>query len=260
MSRYYGSNIEDFISRATIVIGSITLIGTIAYTLRSCGAQLSSNRDNFDLEKTFDYVIDYKGEKGTSITKINRYSDYEGQSSEIITQDGLHILTGLTNSELVNVSSYEEAYNRALELSGGQEDEITSYDQLRELDYEPFDSNEWNKKYFNFNYDFDYAITESSDGVIVKNIRTWRDWDSDDKVQFIDMDGNVYLSTFDNTSLVNSSITNEEGEELQLSDAVYDYALSLAGSEERLYGDVDKEKGKVLVKKPKYNYDTDSSY
>ena len=257
MSRYYRDS-SDTATGATLVIGGIMVVGIIGLSIRSCGAKLTSNRDNLDTEKAFDYVIDYKGE-GTSITKINSYSDYAGQTSEIITQDGLHILTGLTDAELVNVDSYEEAYNRALELSGQNEDKISSYDQLRGLDYEPYEDNVWNKIYFNMNYDFDYAITETDDGVIVKNIKTWRDWDDDDKVQFIDMDGHVYLSSYDNTSLVNSITINEEGESIQLPDAVYDYALSVAGSEERLYGDIDKEKAKVLVKKPKYDYE-DSSY
>ncbi len=256
MSRYYSSFDA---SGALLVVEGIIVIGVLALSVRSCGAKLSSNRDNFDTEKAFDYAIDYKGE-GVSITKVEQYSDYTGQTSEIITQDGLHILTGLTDAELVHVDSYEEAYNRALELSGGQDDKISSYDQLRGLNYEPYEDNTWNKQYFNMNYDFDYAITESKDGVTVKNIRTWRDWDEDDKVQFADMDGKVYLSSYDNTSLVNSTITNEEGEDIQLYDAVYDYALSLAGSEDRLYGDVDKEEGKVLVKKLTYPTDSNSSY
>ena len=73
------------------------------------------------------------------------------------------------------------------------------------------------------------------------------------------MDGILYLSSYDNTTLINSAVSNAEGESIPLPDAVYDYALSLAGSEDRLYGDVDKEEGKVLVKKPKYQPSTDSS-
>lgn len=245
-------------SGAVLVFEAVFFLGCLAVTITKCGAQLSSNRDNIDMEKAFDYLIDYKGE-GVSITKIDHYSDYTGQTSEFVTQDGLHVLTGLTDAELVNVNSYEEAYNRALELSGGREDQITSYDQIRGLNHNPETDSSWNKVYFNLNYDFDYAIAESDEGVTVRNIQTWRDWDDDDKVQYLDMDGILYLSSYDNTTLINSAVSNAEGESIPLPDAVYDYALSLAGSEDRLYGDVDKEEGKVLVKKPKYQPSTDSS-
>ena len=84
------------------------------------------------------------------------------------------------------------------------------------------------------------SITETADGVVITNISTWRDWDDDDKVQFVDADENISLTTYLSTKLVNSEYTTKE--------AVYQFALSLAGSEDRIFGDVDHESKKINKK------------
>lgn len=219
-----------------------TIIGVITFSLAKCGAQLTSNRDNIDTEKSFNFIIDYNGE-GTSIVKVDSYSDYRGETVEFRTQDGLQVLSGLHSSEIMYATSYEDAYQRALQLTGGNPDKVYSYDLSQGLDVQVDENKTWNKNFFNLNYNFDYAITETDNGVIITNISTWRDWDDDDKVQFVDASGNIYLTTYMSTKLVNSEYASE--------DSIYEYALSLAGSEDRITGDIDKETKKVkkLVKK-----------
>ena len=239
----YYSNKKGYLSylplSAKIYIA--TIVGVITLSLTKCGAQLTSNRDNIDTEKSFNFIIDYNGE-GTSIVKVDSYSDYRGETVEFTTQDGLQVLSGLHHCEIMYATSYEVAYQRALQLTGGNPDKIYSYDLSQGLDVDVDDSKTWNKNFFNLNYNFDYAITETDNGIIITNISTWRDWNEDDKVQFVDADGNIYLTTYMTTKLVNSEYAPE--------DAIYEYALSLAGSEDRISGDIDKETKKVkkLVK------------
>ena len=234
MSNYYSYRDTGASVSGKVYVG--ILVGVLGLTLVKCGAQLTSNRDNLDTEKSFNYVIDYNGE-GTSIVKVERYSDYRGESVEYMTQDGLQVLTGIYKAEVLYAKSYEEAYQRALELTGGDSSKITSYDITRGLDPKVDGSKGWNKNFFNLNYDFDFAITETDNGVVITNISRWRDWDEDDKVQFVDENDNIYLTTYMSTKLVNSKNASEE--------AVYEYALTLAGSEDRLSGDIDKENRKV---------------
>ena len=242
MSNYYSYRDTGASVSSKVYIGILT--GVLGLTLVKCGAQLTSNRDNLDTEKSFNYIIDYNSE-GTSIVKVDSYSDYRGESVEFATQDGLQVLTGIHKAEVLYAKSYEEAYQRALELTGGDSSKITSYDITRGLDPEVDGSKAWNKNFFNLNYDFDFAITETDKGVVITNISRWRDWDDDDKVQFVDEDDNIYLTTYMSTKLVNSKNASEE--------AVYDYALTLAGSEERISGDVDKENRKVRKLIKTYN-------
>lgn len=213
-----------------LVIGGVIVVGTI----KGC-SKLNSNRDNFDTVKEFNAVIDYN-EYGTSIAKIDSYTDYKGSTVEYVTSDGLEILTGLNNVQLVRAVDYDKVYDLAIELSGGEVSRVISYDKLQKLNTK-IEEYGWNKTLWNLNYDFDYCITETEDGVVVKKITTWKDWDADDKVQITFEDGTTLLTTFANTKLVNTMNAGET--------ALYNYALSLAGSEDRLFGDVEKTKVKV---------------
>ena len=213
------------------------LIATLSIGLVRCSAKVKGNRDLVDTEKSFNYIIDYN-KQGISLAKIIKYSDYSGSTVEISTSDGLKVLKGLNYSQLLKVKSYYEAYKLALELANGNESQILSYDNIQGLNPEIDESVFWNKNILNLNYDFDYAIIEDENGVTVKNISTWRDWDDDDKVQYTDSDDIVHLGTFLDTQLINSENASLE--------AVYNYALTLAGSEERLNGDIDHESGRAL--------------
>lgn len=210
-------------ANAKLVAGGVFFFGFLSFgVIKSC-ATLNGNKDIVDTNKDFNIAIDYTG-KGVSLVKINRYSDYQGQTIEYVTEDNLVILTGLTNTELMYVCSYEEAYNRALELCGIDPSSLICYDENQEIELEY-----WNKNLFNLNYDFNYVIVEDENGVTVRKIDAWRDWEEDDKVQFTDTAGNVYLSSFDNVKLVNNINAPE--------DALYRYVLSLSGSEDRIIGD-----------------------
>lgn len=219
-----------------IVEAGVVLVA-LAVGLAKCGSKLGSNRDNIDTEKAFNFIIDHN-QKGISLVKIDSYSNYKGQTVEFTTQDGLQVLSGIDYSELMFAKTFDEAMNRALLLAGDKGEEVISYDMNRNLDTSVDGEKNWNKNFLNLNYDFNYAITETENGVVITNISTWRDWEDDDKVQFVDEEGNVYVTTYTNTKLINSKYANEE--------AVYQYALSLAGSEDRIFGDIDKENQKSL--------------
>lgn len=212
-----------------LVIGGIVIVGGIIFTFAKCGAELAGNKDMIDTEWYFNCAIDYKGE-GVSIVNIADYTDYEGITVEYVTNGGLTVLTGLNGTEIIGVSSYDEAYQRALELAGNDSSQIVEFDKNMGYQFRTDDS--FNKRLINFNYDFDYAIVEDEHGVTITKITNWRDWEDDDKVQFIDTKGIVHLGTYDNVKLV-STIGSSEQE-------LYEYAVSLAGSEDRVFGDINK--------------------
>ena len=242
---YRGDILEKLINgtKALIVVGSVSYLAIKGIVV------LGSNKDKIDTEKHFNYIIDYNGE-GTSIVKMNEYTDFNGQTIKFKTQDDLRVYTGLSKAEIVKANSYESAYEIALRLTGGIDENITSYDMNQGLDITTEDINDknvfvewltgWTKKYINLDYDYDYAITETPNGVVVDSIETYKTWNEDDKVQYIDSEGIVYLGSFDDISLLYSGYSSPE--------SVYQYALSLAGSEDRLSGDIDKENGRVLHK------------
>lgn len=212
-----------------LVIGGIIFVGGVIFSIAKCNAQFAGNKDMLDTEWYFNCAIDYAGE-GVSIVNISNYTDYEGMTVEYVTNGGLSVLTGLDNAEILRVSSYDEAYQRALELSGYDETQIVEFD--KNMGYQFITNDSFNKNIFNFNYDFDYAIVENENGVTITKITGWRDWDDDDKVQFQDSNGIVHLGTYDNVKLVSTANSSEK--------ELYEYAVSLAGSEERVFGDLNQ--------------------
>lgn len=223
MSRNY---IEKELLIYLLVFGTAATFGAVKGIKK-----LGSNRDNIDLVKEYNIIEDYDY-GSVSLAQIVSYSDYSGLTVEVITQDGLKILTGLNSAELIKTDNYEIAYNMALEMSGGNDSSIVYYDEIRGLDT-GIHSNGWNKKYLNYNYDYNYAITETKAGVCVRKIVSWKDWDEDDKVQIEFEDGSVILTDYAHTKLVSTLDSAPT--------SLYKYAVSLAGSEDRVYGDIDKD-------------------
>lgn len=193
--------------------------------------KLGSNRDNVDLTKEYNVIEDYNY-GSISLANIVSYSDYKGLTVEVVTQDGLKILTGTNTSELINVDNFELARKYAEEMTGNNKEKVVSYDEISGLDTK-VQSSVWNKNIFNYNYDYNYAITETENGVYVRKIVSWRDWNEDDKLQLELEDGSVILTSYTNTKLIS---TLEAGPK-----SLYNYAVSLAGSEDKVYGDIDKD-------------------
>ena len=228
---------SDSVDKAKLTVSLLTLGGFLVVGgVKSC-SKFNSNRDNFDTVKEFNAVIDYNGE-GTMIAKVDNYSDYSGEVVEYSTADGLQVLTGVQNVGLVRATDYDRIYDLAVELSGGEVSRVISYDKLQNLSTK-LDSNGWNKTY-SLNYNFDYCIIENENGVLVKKVVSWKDWDSDDKVQVEFEDGMVILTDFTNLKLINTEYARPN--------SLYNYALALAGDESRLFGDVEKEDAKVRTR------------
>ena len=228
---------SDSVDKAKLTVSLLTLGGFLVVGgVKSC-SKFNSNRDNFDTVKEFNAVIDYNGE-GTMIAKVDNYSDYSGEVVEYSTADGLQVLTGVQNVGLGRATDYDRAYDLTVELSGGEVSRVISYDKLQNLSTN-LDSNGWNKTY-SLNYNFDYCIIENENGVLVKKVVSWKDWDSDDKVQVEFEDGMVILTDFTNLKLINTEYARPN--------SLYNYALALAGDESRLFGDVEKEDAKVRTR------------
>ena len=202
------------------------------YSLVKCGAQFSGNRDNFDTEKNFNAVMD-ENENSISISLIDKYSDYNGRTFQFRTQDGLIVLTDSMDSQLLRVDSFDELTSYAEVFANGNSDKIVGYDELQgisvDIDYDSF-----SKDYLDMNYNFDIVLLEGEDGITIFDLSSWRDWDEDDKIQLSIKDGPVILKDMNEVKLLNTENASE--------DSVYNYALSLAGNEDRIFNHSDKVK------------------
>lgn len=216
--------------KVTVGIGVIVLV--CGYNLVRCGSKLSSNRDNLDTEKSFNAVMD-ENENSISISLIDGYSDYNGSTYQFRTRDGLVVLADSKDSQLLRVDSFEELSSYAEIFANGNSDRIASYDELQGLSVD-VDYDSFTKEYFDMNYDFDSVLIEGEDGIAIFDISSWRDWDDDDKVQLSIIDGPVILKDMGEVKLLNSENADEN--------SIYNYALTLAGSEDRVFNHSDKVK------------------
>ena len=216
--------------KVTVGIGVIVLV--CGYNLVRCGSKLSSNRDNLDTEKSFNAVMD-ENENSISISLIDGYSDYNGSTYQFRTRDGLVVLADSKDSQLLRVDSFEELSSYAEIFANGNSDRIASYDELQGLSVD-VDYDSFTKEYFDMNYDFDSVLIEGEDGIAIFDISSWRDWDDDDKVQLSISDGPVILKDMGEVKLLNSENADEN--------SIYNYALTLAGSEDRVFNHSDKVK------------------
>lgn len=216
--------------KVTVGIGVIVLV--CGYNLVRCGSKLSSNRDNLDTEKSFNAVMD-ENENSISISLIDGYSDYNGSTYQFRTRDGLVVLADSKDSQLLRVDSFEELSSYAEIFANGNSDRIASYDELQGLSVD-VDYDSFTKEYFDMNYDFDSVLIEGEDGIAIFDISSWRDWDDDDKIQLSISDGPVILKDMGEVKLLNSENADEN--------SIYNYALTLAGSEDRVFNHSDKVK------------------
>lgn len=217
---------------------SVLTIGVVVvfvgmWGLKGC-AKLSSNRDNVDTEKYFNVAMD-ENEDAISIALINSYSDYEGGCVQFQTQDNLIVLGSSKDTQLMRVSSWDKAYDYACVLAGGMEEKIISYDELQQQST-VVSNEDFTKNYFELTYDFDHALVKTNEVISIFEISEWKDWEDDDKVQFTTAEGNVVLRDFQDVKLINSASASEE--------SITNYAISLAGSDERVF----KEDSKVYRK------------
>lgn len=222
----------DTLDKIKVTVGIAVIVLVCGYNLVRCGSKLSSNRDNLDTEKSFNAVMD-ENENSISISLIDGYSDYNGSTYQFRTRDGLVVLADSKDSQLLRVDSFEELSSYAEIFANGNSDKIASYDELQGLSVD-VDYDSFTKEYFDMNYDFDSVLIEGEDGIAIFDISSWRDWDDDDKVQLSIIDGPVILKDMGEVKLLNSENADEN--------SIYNYALTLAGSEDRVFNHSDKVK------------------
>ena len=84
----------------------------------------------------------------------------------------------------------------------------------------------YNKDIFDFNYTYDKAIILSGETATIVELNSWTDYDKDDKIQLQLSDDTYILTNIDNVKLINDEHAKE--------DSLYNYAVSLVGSEEKV--------------------------
>ncbi len=188
----------------------------IASTLTGCG-----NKDMFDSEKGFNFALESNNEI-VSVVGLDKYYDYSGEQMQLVTHDGLVILTSARNTELVKSFDKEALENYAsLKTTDGT---INYVDEMNghELD---FTVDGWNKGLFDTNYTYDKVIMQEDDHILVANVKQWRDFE-DDKVQVI-LNNDISLLLYSSDIKLVSTNGND--------DAFYNYCLSLVGDEDKIF-------------------------
>lgn len=181
----------------------------------------SGNTDIIDTEKQFNVLLE-TNEDVVSLVLVQNYYDNEGSTVQIRTQDGLDIITSLRDAQLLNFSSYEEAYDYACQIAG--DDEVICYDVLQGLSLDNIDEIGY-KRYLGREYTYQYAIVLENDQANIYDVESYRHF-GDDKIQFTTVDGVPMLKDVDNVKFVGEDSVNE--------DNIYTYAESLVGSEEKV--------------------------
>ena len=222
----------DFKEKVKVVIAvgtAIGILGCVGYggyvIVGSISGQIGSNREFIDLKKSFNVIIE-QTPNTVSVVKVKNFTDYQGNTVEFETSDGLRVVTSIEDGTLSNKTSYEKAMKLAKIQAKGKEYGVISYDELQGNDL-TLTKGTWNKKINSFDYTFDKAIEIEDDGtVIVYDVQSWKDWSEDDKVQFVTFDGEPLLRTYKHIKLVDTR---------NATDGSFDnYVLSLAGSPERI--------------------------
>ena len=188
----------------------------ISSILTGCG-----NKDMFDTEKGFNFALESNNEI-VSIIGVEKYYDYSGDQVQLITRDGLTILTSVRNTELIKIFDRESLENYAALKT----DDSTVYyvDEMNgnELDF-TYDG--WKKGLFDTNYTYDKIIMQEDDHILIANVKQWTDFE-DDKIQVtLNNDMTLLLSSED----IKLVATNGND------DAFYNYCLSLVGDENKIF-------------------------
>lgn len=209
---------------------ALVLSGTMTLTsLTWCNKQI------VDFNKSFNVALETNNGY-VSIAGIKAYSDYEGGQVQFITEDGLVVLTSTRQTQLIKTNDTNKVNKYAKSLTGNDEDKIMDYNKMQGVCIDvSFDS--WNKDIFDFHYKYDKAIILSEEKATIVNVKTWKDYEEDDKIQLKLDDDNYILTNIDNVKLINDDNAKE--------DSLYNYAVSLVGSEENvIYYDNQKNHSK----------------
>ncbi|HIS39115.1 MAG TPA: hypothetical protein IAB45_06380 [Candidatus Onthousia faecavium] len=165
-----------------------------------------------------------ENEDSISISLIQGYSDYSGSTFQFKTRDGLVVLTDSKDSQLLRVDSFEALSSYAEIFSNGDSDKVVSYDELQDISTDIDD----------LSFTKDTVLIEGEEGLAIFDISSCRDWDSDDKIQLAISGGPVILKDMGEVKLLNSENADE--------DSIYNYALSLTGSEDKIFNHSSKVK------------------
>lgn len=188
----------------------------VASTLTGCG-----NRDMWDSEKKFNFALE-SNNGVVSVVGLEKYYDYSGEQIQIITRDGLTILTSTRNTELLKGLNKESIENYvSLKTDGG---EIYFVDEMCGNELE-FSDGSRTKGWFDTTYTYDKVIMQEDDHILVANVKQWADYE-DDKIQII-LNNDISILRYSTDVKLVATNGNDE--------AFYNYCLSLVGDEDKIF-------------------------
>lgn len=198
---------------------AILLAGTMVGTVFA-----GCNKQVVDLNKSFNVVVE-ANEDNVSLVAVKYYSDYNGMQSQFVTEDGLRVLTSAHQANFLNVKDSQIAEDFALALAGNDSEKVIDYNELQGVEIDTKNTI-YNKDGFDMHYKYNKAIILSGDNAIIVDLKTWKDYDSDDKIQLTFKNGTTHLTSIDKIKIINDEKAKD--------DSLKNYAISLVGDEQKV--------------------------
>lgn len=152
------------------------------------------NRKMIDTTYGFNNAVITNNGNATVIP-INKWRDYKGEAIQIITNDGMAVLTSSYFTSLINGDSANNlAKNYAMSMTD-KNGSVAYYFNEDEQD------NNFNYQIIDFQYDFDKAIIIQNNHAVVIPVAKWKDYNGE-QIQIITPENVVILASNYNTMLV----------------------------------------------------------
>ena len=178
-----------------------SIIGTTLLT--GCNMRL------FDTKYGFDKAL-IMGDDTAIILDVENWKDYSGEQIQIVTKDGLAILTSSFDTNLASGNS---------DIDKIAQNCITAEGEVKDLSIETGESL-YNKDVIDTKYMFNKAITFNKNKALVLPVRRWKDY-SGKQIQVISNDGLVL-----NLSSYNSKLIDDRNSFVSASDIAKYYVRS----------------------------------
>lgn len=206
---------KKFLIKGTAFILAGTMIGAMF---------IGCNKQIIDLNKSFNVVVE-ANDDNVSLVAVKYYSDYTGTQSQFVTEDGLRVLTSTHQTNFLNVEDSQIADNFALALAGNDPEKVIDYNELQGVEIDT-KYTIYNKDKLDIHNEYNKAIILSGDYATIVELKSWKDYKKDDKVQLTFKDDTVHFTNIDKVKIINDKKAKE--------DSLKNYAFSLVGDENNI--------------------------
>lgn len=167
---------------------------------------LGCNRQVFDVTYAFKTAV-MKNDGNAVFIPLQKWQDYKGETVQLITNDGMAILTASYKTDFINNNQNEKLAETYAEEIIDEEGVLSYYEK-------PTDENEnFNYQIFDFQQVFDKAIILQNDRAVIIPVAKWTDYNGE-QIQVITPENAVLLLSVYHTILVRDYKSNKKAIDL----------------------------------------------